>query len=941
VSSPDRLRFAVDLGTTWTAAARADGVAVALGQRGAAMPSVVARDGDAFVVGTAAERVLATQPDRGVREIKRRFGDTTPIVLDGQPYTPDALTVELLRGAAQAAQVAPGSATVVLTHPANWGEYKLDLLRNVGAQAGFAEVELVSEPVAAARHYAAAGRLDVGDTVAVYDFGGGTFDAAVLRLGDDGPVLLGTPQGLERLGGIDIDQVVFSHVAASLGGALTALDRTDPDVRRAILALRAECTEAKEQLSADGEATINITAPGLSTQVRITRDELESALRPRIADTVQSLERAVAAAGLTMGDLAGIVLVGGSSRVPLVAEMVAAATGCTLLHDADMKSIVAAGAATQFTHAQVPTASSLAPAPVAQPAATAANPEPKEPTMSDATSTSSDPQAAPKPAGPPPPPPPTKKDDKGSISAAAVIGGTVAAAAAVAGGVIFGDDIVDAVTGGDDGADDAAAADAELAGVDGLAAPVDESMDVFDDVAVAPAAAPFNAPSSGGGGGGGNSGGGGGSGGGNSSGGGGGGGGQAESQGQAARPTPPPAPVAEAAPTPTPTPAPEPMPEPAIDADFEAARVTLLERIDNLDLGADVSAADVEAFKADLRGTVDRFVPNPGQTTNDALLNLRAQYDERVQDFTQDQKIEALIDEQLRDNEAETATDPTLDPAADPTLDPTLDPTADPTLDPTATEGESTEGDPAVDPVLVPNATEGETVVPEGEPTLDPTLPTTGVAAETLPMPEFQAAVLDPNVVLLLPETQVASDPDDGGEVTSVIDDPTGGRGIVATDFLQQTDALVDDFDAAVGTFAHDFGQISTDALGNGSELVKPVVDDVLGDSGGFEVIEPIPMPSVSVPDFTAVEAQVSDIGDAVADGDFGGAVEGILTAPAVFGEAIDDAVVLPFEPEIEEFKEDVSETVSDFVDDPMEAVNEFSDDGMDTVAGIADDAGL
>ena len=638
MSSSDRPRFAVDLGTTWTAAARADGVAVALGQHGAAMPSVVARDGDAFVVGSAAERVLATNPDRGVREIKRRFGDTTPIVLDGQPYTPDALTVELLRGAAQAAQVSPAAATVVLTHPANWGEYKLDLLRNVGAQAGFADVELVSEPVAAARHYAAAGRLDVGDTVAVYDFGGGTFDAAVLRLGDDGPVLLGSPQGLERLGGIDIDQVVFSHVAASLGGALTALDRNDPDVRRSILALRAECTQAKEQLSADGEATISIAAPGLSTQVRITRDELESALRPRIADTVQSLERAVAAAGLTMGDLAGIVLVGGSARVPLVAEMVAAATGCTLLHDADMKSVIAAGAVTPLAPQHPSAAPMPVPSNLAPPAAPAANPESKEIPMSDATSPDS--QAANKPAGPPPPPPAAKKDDKGSVSAATVIGGT-------------GDGVDDVVTeehaagdGGrcghgapDDGG--AAAADDAALAVDGVAGPVDESMDVFDEVAATPTATPSNPPSSGGGGGS-HSGGGGGSSGGSSS--------QAEAQGAPARPTPPP--VAEAAPV--------PMPEPAVDADFEAARATLLERIDNLDLGTDVSPEDTEAFKADLRGTVDRFVPNPGQSANDALLDLRAQYDERVQDFTQDQKIEALIDEQLRDNEAEV--DPTADP---------------------------------------------------------------------------------------------------------------------------------------------------------------------------------------------------------------------------------------------------------------------------------------
>jgi len=105
VSAASRPRLAVDLGTTWTAAAHGDGRSVELGPQGATMPSVVARDGDGFVVGHAAERVLATRPESGIREIKRRFGDTTPVVLDGQPYTPDALTVELLRGVASSAGV--------------------------------------------------------------------------------------------------------------------------------------------------------------------------------------------------------------------------------------------------------------------------------------------------------------------------------------------------------------------------------------------------------------------------------------------------------------------------------------------------------------------------------------------------------------------------------------------------------------------------------------------------------------------------------------------------------------------------------------------------------------------------------------------------------------------------------------------------------------------
>ena len=141
-----------------------------------------------LVAGEAAEKILAVRPGAGAREVKRRFGDTTPIVLDGSPYGPDALTGTLLRHVVDVSGVNPGATELVLTHPANWGAYKLDLLRNVGAAIGFDQVELLSEPAAAALHYARTGRLNPGDHVAVYDFGGGTFDAAVVTLGPDGPV---------------------------------------------------------------------------------------------------------------------------------------------------------------------------------------------------------------------------------------------------------------------------------------------------------------------------------------------------------------------------------------------------------------------------------------------------------------------------------------------------------------------------------------------------------------------------------------------------------------------------------------------------------------------------------------------------------------------------------------------------------------------------------
>ena len=180
----------------------------------------------------------------------------------------------------------------------------------------------MSEPEAAARHYARLGRLEPGQAVAVFDFGGGTFDAAVVRNGEDGPELLGTPEGLERLGGIDIDHAVLAHVDAALDGQLRELDTTDPAVRAGLARLRAECTAAKEALSSDTETAMHVAVPGLKTEIRVSRGELEQVLRQRMDDMLGALGRAVSSSGLQMADLSGVLLVGGSSRMPAVAELV-------------------------------------------------------------------------------------------------------------------------------------------------------------------------------------------------------------------------------------------------------------------------------------------------------------------------------------------------------------------------------------------------------------------------------------------------------------------------------------------------------------------------------------------------------------------------------------------------------------------------------------------
>ncbi len=214
-------RLGVDLGTTWTAAAFLDGAAatpVKLGSSGAAMPSVVAIVDGRPIAGEAAVRAGREAPTSVAAASSNADSATTPRSSSAPRPTPRRRSPEHLL--AHVVASAGGATSVALTHPATWGEFKLDLLREAGRVAGLSDVDLVPEPIAAAGHYARLGRLASGDAVAVYDFGGGTFDVAVVRLTPGGPELLGRAEGLDRLGGVDLDQAVLAHVDATLDGAL-------------------------------------------------------------------------------------------------------------------------------------------------------------------------------------------------------------------------------------------------------------------------------------------------------------------------------------------------------------------------------------------------------------------------------------------------------------------------------------------------------------------------------------------------------------------------------------------------------------------------------------------------------------------------------------------------------------------------------------------------
>ena len=227
----------IDVGTTRTAAAtgRADAglgdfEIVNLGDRASSVPSVLYLGKDGIVlVGDAAERRATTDPDRVVREFKRRIGDPTPIVVAGRTWAPEELSARLVRWVVDRVAEREGGPAdrIAITHPASWGAHKKDRLSAALTAHGIT-ASFLAEPQAAALHYAAAERVESGSTIAVYDLGGGTFDAAVVHKDGRGFTLTGRPEGVERLGGIDFDEVVFEHVRAGLPEAFEGLDDTDP-----------------------------------------------------------------------------------------------------------------------------------------------------------------------------------------------------------------------------------------------------------------------------------------------------------------------------------------------------------------------------------------------------------------------------------------------------------------------------------------------------------------------------------------------------------------------------------------------------------------------------------------------------------------------------------------------------------------------------------------
>jgi YVTN family beta-propeller protein len=340
----------VDLGGTFVTAATADGPhpeVLELGGRSRAAAVVFRADDGGLLTGDdAVERGLA-RPDLLARGLKRRLGNPAPVRLAGASYPPAELLATCLRAAVAHAEQRNGGPPerLVLTRPEYWGAGRREAFDSVARMAGPVDPHVVGEPEAVAAHRADLGELADGDTIAVYDLGGSTFDATVLRQDGDRAHILGRPEGIEQLGGTNFDEAILAHVNSTAGGVLSGLDLRQPDNTAAVARLRRECVRAKEALSTETGTSIEAVLSGRRIAVQLSRDEFEDMIRTPVQTTVMALIRALESASVESGTLAAVVLVGGSARIPLVRRMISEALARSVVLDPEPEHAAALGAA--------------------------------------------------------------------------------------------------------------------------------------------------------------------------------------------------------------------------------------------------------------------------------------------------------------------------------------------------------------------------------------------------------------------------------------------------------------------------------------------------------------------------------------------------------------------------------------------------------------------
>jgi len=346
------LHVAVDFGTSSTCVAVAvDGKEpqlVVLEGGTPVMPSAVFADrGGTLFVGQEAERQAAVDPSRYEPNPKRRIDEGQLLLGDTVLNVLDVVRAVLVRATNEARRLVGGARIdlLVLTHPADWGAVRTRILRQAGQGLG-AEVALVPEPVAAAVFHSASTAMPDGTALAVLDFGGGTVDASVVRRRGASFEVLAT-RGEPNFGGADIDQALLEHVGTLVSGSdpqawQALMEGREMADRRRRRVLRQDVRGAKETLSR--HAYTDVPMPQPFPDAHVTRADLERLIGPQLGRAADLVADTVKAARLTAGELSTVFLVGGSSRIPLVARLVHERAGVMPTTLDQPETIVARGA---------------------------------------------------------------------------------------------------------------------------------------------------------------------------------------------------------------------------------------------------------------------------------------------------------------------------------------------------------------------------------------------------------------------------------------------------------------------------------------------------------------------------------------------------------------------------------------------------------------------
>ena len=343
----------IDLGTTNSCVSVMEGgeatvIPNAEGHR--TTPSVVAfsKTGERMV-GQVAKRQAVTNPDRTISSIKREMGSDYKVTIDGKKYTPQEISAMILQKLKADAEAYLGEPVTeaVITVPAYFTDAQRQATKDAGKIAGLDVKRIINEPTAAALAYGLDKETD--QKIMVYDLGGGTFDVSVLEIGDGVIEVLATA-GNNRLGGDDFDQCVTNYLVQEFKKS-DGIDLSGDRV--AMQRLKEAAEKAKIELS--GVTSTNINLPYITADatgpkhldVTLTRAKFNELTAHLVEKTAGPVRQAMSDAGITASDLTKVLLVGGSSRVPAVQEMVKKLTGKEGFKGINPDECVADGAAIQ------------------------------------------------------------------------------------------------------------------------------------------------------------------------------------------------------------------------------------------------------------------------------------------------------------------------------------------------------------------------------------------------------------------------------------------------------------------------------------------------------------------------------------------------------------------------------------------------------------------